>query len=143
MIFTRLASQQNDLKGAGIEPAMGNLQGQNQVISSNLELHTPHRERFLEAMVGCSRVVTTGGFDTIAEAFYTGVPVFMLPTLRHYEQYCNVLDATRTGMAYQLEHIEELNQPEFEPVSNGKFRKWVDNFSLVRTLEELQASTMH
>ncbi|MCA1746364.1 MAG: hypothetical protein LC655_01605, partial [Bacteroidales bacterium] len=88
---------------------------------------------------------------TVAEAFYLAIPVFLIPTENHYEQYCNALDAARTGMAFQLEELSdledfsnpvkhfdaveftdavELSDPDavaFAPAGNSKYRKWVES----------------
>ncbi len=108
-------------------------------IPANVELHTPSRGGFLVAMLRCRRMICTAGFDSVAEAFYLGVPVFLIPTVNHYEQYCNALDAARTGMAFQLEELldlEELpdldqlsdpNEVTFVPAGNRKYREWSDS----------------
>lgn len=64
------------------------------------------------------------GFDTVAEAFWLGIPVFLLPSENHYEQYCNALDAARTGLAFPLENLSDLSDTDFVPVENSRFRKW-------------------
>jgi len=96
-------------------------------IPANVEMHTSSRERFLAAMLRCRRMICTAGFDTVAEAFYLGVPVFLIPTLNHYEQYCNALDAARTGMAFHLDALSDLDEADFEPKRNKSFRDWVDS----------------
>jgi hypothetical protein len=95
-------------------------------IPENVRVHAPSREAFLEAMMRCRRIISTAGFDTVAEAFYLGIPVFLIPTENHYEQYCNALDAARMGMAFQLEELSDLDEVEFAPVGNRKFREWAD-----------------
>ena len=96
-------------------------------IPENVEVHTPSREAFLAAMMQCRRIISTAGFDTVAEAFYLGIPVFLIPTENHYEQYCNALDAARTGMAFQLEELADLEEVEFAPAGNSKYREWADS----------------
>ncbi|MEX0981641.1 MAG: glycosyltransferase family protein [Bacteroidales bacterium] len=114
-------------------------------IPDNVQVHTPSRKVFLSAMLRCSRIICTAGFDTIAEAFYLGVPLFLIPTVNHYEQYCNALDAARTGMAFQLEELldmEDFSNPdkvEFVPAGNRKYREWADSLedSLLGLLERV------
>jgi hypothetical protein len=105
-------------------------------IPGNVEVHAPSREAFLAAMLRCSRLICTAGFDSVAEAFYLGIPVFLIPTGNHYEQYCNALDAARTGMAFQLEELADLDEVEFSPAGNGTYREWAneDNFAFHRTI---------
>lgn len=95
-------------------------------IPENVKLHPPSRKKFLEAMLQCKRIISTAGFDLVAEAFYLGIPIFLIPSANHYEQYCNALDASRTGMAFQLEAISDLEEIEFEPKSNKQYRGWVE-----------------
>jgi uncharacterized protein (TIGR00661 family) len=93
-------------------------------IPGNVKLHTPSREAFLAAMLRCGRLICTAGFDTVAEALYLGIPVFLIPSENHYEQYCNALDAARTGMAFQLEAIADLDEVVFTPAGNSSYREW-------------------
>lgn len=95
-------------------------------VPGNVTLHTPSRADFLDKLLRCRRLITTAGFDLVAEAFYLGIPVYVIPAEQHYEQYCNALDASRTGMAFQLEQLDDLKDAEFEARSNKKYREWVD-----------------
>jgi hypothetical protein len=92
----------------------------------NVRIHSPDRKKFLAAMKHAGRVICTAGFDTVAEAFRLGIPVFVIPSENHYEQYCNALDAVRTGMAYQLDSLAELDDAVFEPKGNAKYLKWLE-----------------
>lgn len=103
-------------------------------VPANVTLHAPSREMFLEKMERCRRIITTAGFDTVAEALYLGIPVCVVPALNHYEQYCNALDAARTGMAFQCGTVKEGVEAEFEPVSNQKFRERINSFDFCRTI---------
>jgi hypothetical protein len=96
-------------------------------VPSNVEIHRPSRGAFIQKMLECRRIVTTAGFDTVAEAFYHGIPVFVIPSKNHYEQYCNALDAARTGMAFHLDALSDLDEADFEPKRNKSFRDWVDS----------------
>lgn len=92
----------------------------------NVRLHRAERDPFLATMQQAGRVICTAGFDTVAEAFFLGIPVFVIPSENHYEQYCNALDAARTGMAFQLESLDELKDVVFEPRNNAKFVQWLE-----------------
>ena len=94
-------------------------------VPENVTIHTPDREKFIALMHQSSRIICTAGFDTVAEAFFLGIPVFVIPSLHHYEQYCNALDAARTGMAYHLDTLSELAEASFTPRSNEQYIQWV------------------
>lgn len=100
-------------------------------LPDNVNLHLPSREYFLEKLQKCQRLIATAGFDLVAEAFYLGKPVFLLPAKNHYEQYCNALDAARTGLAFQLEHFSDLKEIEFTPRSNKSYREWLKQGELL------------
>jgi len=55
-----------------------------------------------------------------------GIPVYIIPSENHYEQYCNALDAARTGMAFQLESLMEIDEAAFEPSGHAAFARWLD-----------------
>ncbi len=95
-------------------------------IPGNVSVHPTSREKFREAMQNCARIITTAGFDTVAEAFYQGIPIFLIPASDHYEQYCNALDASRTGLGFQLESFEDLDQIQFQPGTNQSYKTWAD-----------------
>ena len=88
----------------------------------------------MEHLLTCSRLICTAGFDSVAEACYLGVPVLLIPTEGHYEQYCNALDASRTRMAYHLDTLSELEEADFEPAGNRAFRKWCESSAVKQVL---------
>jgi len=96
-------------------------------VPRNVTIHEPSREAFINCMKNCGRIITTAGFDTVAEAFYLGIPVYLIPSENHYEQYCNALDASRTGMAFQLDSLPDLADVIFNPARNTKFKEWVNS----------------
>lgn len=89
------------------------------------------KEKFRTAMLSCRQIISTAGFDTVAEAFYLGIPIFLIPSSNHYEQYCNALDASRTGLGFQLESLADLDQIEFMPSSNLSFKTWADKIEVI------------
>ena len=96
-------------------------------IPENIHIHLPDRDHFLEKLAQCKNLICTAGFDLVAESFYLGKPVFLIPSENHYEQYCNALDASRTGMAFQLDSISDLDAAEFVPKNNKKYLEWLEN----------------
>jgi len=95
-------------------------------VPENVTLYRPERKEFLKKMANCRRIISTAGFDLVAEAFYLGIPIYLLPTPNHYEQYCNAIDAARTGMAYHLDVPEEMEHVDFEPTNNKGFKAWAE-----------------
>ena len=93
---------------------------------SNVRLQRPDRDQFLKKMQLAGRLICTAGFDSVAEAFCMGIPVYIIPSESHYEQYCNALDAARTGMAFQLESLMELDEATFTPAGHAAFARWLD-----------------
>ena len=48
-------------------------------------------------MARCRGLVSTAGFESIAEAMYLGKPVQVVPVEGHFEQWCNAFDTVRAG----------------------------------------------
>ncbi|MGC9344431.1 MAG: glycosyltransferase family protein [Bacteroidales bacterium] len=105
------------------------------IFPDNVEISDPGYEEFKTALVGCSGVITTSGFETICEAAFLGKPVFLIPSENHFEQFGNMEDARKAGIAlsylsFQPEHLK--------PVERENFRNWcmeaekifTDTFSL-------------
>lgn len=96
----------------------------------NLIFHRLSDTKFIDFMSKCKGVVTTAGFESVCEAMYMGKPVLMVPTLGHYEQQCNAVDAIISGAGIQATSFEIERLVDYIPKhqqSNWKFRKWVDN----------------
>ena len=104
-------------------------------LPENVRIHRPSREAFIQKMLRCRRVLTTAGFDTVAEACYLGIPVYVIPSAHHYEQYCNALDAARTGMVFHLDGIDDLEDVEFKPLNNKKYKDWVEDFDPLKMVD--------
>jgi uncharacterized protein (TIGR00661 family) len=54
-----------------------------------LTFHRISDRLFLDLMRGCRGLVTTAGFQAVAEAMWLGKPVLMVPTGGHSEQRWN------------------------------------------------------
>ena len=95
----------------------------------NVTLYPPSLEGFREKLSRCRRLVTTGGFETVAEALFLGVPVFILPARGHYEQLCNAVDAEETGLAVRLTEMGQLAEAREVVAAGGaleRYREWVE-----------------
>ncbi len=100
--------------------------GVDSVQPDGVAVYEPTVQGFREKMKHCKRLVTTGGFDTVAEAFYLGIPVYMIPARGHYEQRCNAADAERTGMAVWIERLRDLDKAAEPGGDHVSYRRWVD-----------------
>jgi len=62
-----------------------------------LTFHQLDDAKFLSMMARCRGLVSTAGFESIAEAMYLGKPVQVVPVEGHFEQWCNAFDTVRAG----------------------------------------------
>ncbi len=109
---------------------------------SSLTFHQLHGQRFLEMMAACQGIVTTSGFETMAEAMYLGKPLLCNPVRRHFEQYCNAMDGKCLGAAVQSDSFDLGILLEFVPryqFDATGFRRWVARAErmFVREIEEV------
>ncbi len=93
-----------------------------------LTFHALHGQRFLEMMANCQGMVTTSGFETMAEAMYFGKPLLCNPIRKHFEQYCNARDGGRLGASVQSDDFDLDKLVQFVPkyqFDNPAFRMWI------------------
>jgi len=95
-------------------------------LPSGLHLHPLSGEEFRKKMATCKGLITTSGFDTVAEAAYLGIPLVVVPVRNHFEQRCNSLDVERNGIGNNVEVIETGIQQQIKDFDNGLYRNWVD-----------------
>ncbi len=93
--------------------------------SPSLTFHRLDGEKFLRLMADCRHVVSTAGFESVAEAAWLGKPMFLVPVENHIEQQLNAQDAEHFGIAlagdrFDLDRLADL--PEALPTEN--FRAW-------------------
>ncbi|MGF1449666.1 MAG: glycosyltransferase family protein [Opitutales bacterium] len=89
-----------------------------------------HGERYLQAVTQARGLVSTAGFEAVAEGAYLGKPIVLMPVDGHFEQRANALDATRAGLAHAQSpatlNLGPLNTPP--PVAlTQTFRAWCDH----------------
>jgi uncharacterized protein (TIGR00661 family) len=98
-------------------------------VNENLSFHQIDGSLFLEYFKNCRMFAGTAGFESLCEAMYLGKPFLCVPSVNHFEQACNALDATRDGAGiwhdkFDLDKlIEFMKNYNFDVTS---FRKWVD-----------------
>lgn len=92
-----------------------------EIFPHNVSISLPDYKEFKKALLECSGVITTSGFETICEAAFLEKPVFLIPSENHFEQQGNMEDAKKSGIAlsylsFQPEHLK--------PVEHEDFIKW-------------------
>ena len=98
------------------------------VHGKTLTFHQLHGQHFLEKMAASRGVVTTSGFESMAEAMYLAKPLLLNPVRKHFEQHCNADDGHRMGAAVQSDDfnlsrlIRFASEYRFDAT---RFRQWV------------------
>jgi uncharacterized protein (TIGR00661 family) len=104
----------------------------------NLSLHQVNDKTFLQDMATCKGLVCTAGFESVCEAMYLGKPVMMIPVAGQYEQACNALDASRSGIGiasekFDFAKLEGLQKKDAE--ASFVYEQWVASWpELLRNL---------
>ena len=65
--------------------------------SENLSFHPIDGEKYLAKMSTCAGLISTAGFESVAEAMYLKKPVMMVPVPNHVEQMINAYDGEISG----------------------------------------------
>lgn len=65
--------------------------------SPSLTFHPIDAEKYLQKMTHCAGLISTAGFESVAEAMYLGKPVMMVPVPNHIEQMINAHDGKLSG----------------------------------------------
>ncbi len=98
-------------------------------LPSGIKIHPLDDLKFKEMMMTCKGLITTAGFDTLAEAAYLGIPMVAVPSHHHFEQKCNGADLEQTGMGNVVDHLEPGIQHRMNSYDNNTYRQWVDQTS--------------
>ena len=106
-----------------------------------MTFHRLDDAHFLDLMARCQGLVTTAGFESVAEAMLLGTPVLTVPVEGHFEQRCNSLDAEAAGAglaasAFDLDRFVEFIASYGAPGS--RFRRWVAS-NAERFVREVEA----
>lgn len=91
-----------------------------------LEVYLPDADQFLQKMAICRGMITTSGFDTVAEAAYLGIPLVVVPVRNHFEQLCNSRDTERSGFGHAATELVPGMEKMMKTGNNKQFRQWVD-----------------
>ncbi len=93
-----------------------------------LTFHSLNDVKFMQMMAGCSAVATTAGFESICEAMYLSKPVMMVPVAGQFEQFCNAVDAQKTGAGIRSENFDLSLLMRYIPLHNAtltEYKNWV------------------
>lgn len=117
----------------------------NRKIDDTLTFHALDDELFIRYLANCRAYATTGGFESICEAFYMGKPVMMVPA--HTEQECNAHDAEMEGAGI-VDHdflISRLNDFSRRYMEDVDFRMWENHASqhIIAALEAAYDESRH
>ena len=92
------------------------------IFPANVQLFPPGDD-FARQLPKCRAVICSSGFETLCEAAFLNKAVFLIPSENHYEQYGNLLDALRAGIAQ--EHLTFEEDQLFRP-DRKNFRDWCE-----------------
>jgi uncharacterized protein (TIGR00661 family) len=107
-----------------------------------LTFHQLDDEKFLSLMARCRGVVSTAGFESVAEAMYLGKPVQVVPVEGHFEQLCNAHDTVRARAGVRSRQFDMDRLQHFlsdHTADTSRFRKWVCR-SRARFVQEIEAA---
>jgi uncharacterized protein (TIGR00661 family) len=91
-----------------------------------IRLYPLDDDTFRKMMTTCKGLITTAGFDTVAEAGYQGIPLVVIPSQHHFEQRCNSVDVERSGIGIAVDQLLPGIQHHLTAGDNQKFRQWVN-----------------
>jgi uncharacterized protein (TIGR00661 family) len=100
-------------------------------LSDTFYLHSIDEDSFIEHLGKCKGLVSTAGFESVCEALYLNKPVMMVPIPKHFEQYCNAIDAQKAeaGIAsknYEIGKLLDYLQLNADIKKNSNFRTFTD-----------------
>ena len=89
---------------------------------NNVQTRPVNNKDFTEAMIDCTGIITSGGFETPAEGLFLGKKLLVIPITGQYEQKCNSMaleldfDVLVTDKLNRLSMYEFLNKREQERI---------------------------
>lgn len=84
----------------------------------NAQVFPVQNELYNKSMASSAGVLTGGGFESPAEAFFMGKKVMVIPMSGQYEQQCNALSAQNSGATF----VEKIDKDFSKQLKN-----WVQN----------------
>ena len=121
-----------------------------EMYDDTLTFHQLDDTKFLSMMARCQGLVSTAGFESVAEAMYLGKPVQVIPVEGHFEQWCNAFDTVRAGAGirsarFDLTRLQRyLRSGRSRHSDAGAFRRWVEagRERFVREIEAVARGTI-
>ncbi len=103
-----------------------------------IQLYPFSADTFRKKMACCKGMITTAGFDAVAEAAYLGIPLVVVPVRNHFEQRCNSRDMERNGIGISVGELVPGVQHQMQAFDNSAYRNWVEMAGeiILKTLEE-------
>lgn len=95
-------------------------------VPPGITLHAFDGPLFRDRMLCCRSLVSTAGFDTLAEAATLGIPLAVVPVQNHFEQGCNSHDLERSGLGRAFAHMNEEALLWEGEAPDPAFRPWVE-----------------
>jgi uncharacterized protein (TIGR00661 family) len=101
--------------------------------SKNLTFHPIDAEKYLAKMSICAGLISTAGFESVAEAMYLKKPVMMVPVPNHIEQMINAYDGEISGAgiaakSFDLEIFKDYLS--HNRMANNDYEVWAQKTSL-------------
>jgi uncharacterized protein (TIGR00661 family) len=95
-------------------------------LPANIQVSIISGDKFRESIISSNIVVSTAGFETLAEAIYLNKPLVVIPSKGHFEQYCNAVDVSRAG-AGTVSTDFDIHESNFysENPAHFQFIKWI------------------
>ncbi|MCZ2479348.1 glycosyltransferase family protein [Aquirufa nivalisilvae] len=100
--------------------------------SENLTFHPINAEKYLEKMSQCAGLISTAGFESIAEAMYLSKPTMMVPVPNHIEQMINAFDASHAGAGLAAKTFDLSLFKDYQHVHRtdySKYQEWIQESS--------------
>jgi uncharacterized protein (TIGR00661 family) len=108
--------------------------------SESLTFHPIDAEKYLEKMTHCAGLISTAGFESVAEAMYLGKPVMMVPVPNHIEQMINAHDGELSGAGVKASNfnldIFHAYLPKHTSVQSS-YQHWVHQANFAYQLSDL------
>lgn len=90
---------------------------------SNVTVHPVDNIAFLKSLENCIGVLTSGGFETCAEAMYLGKKLMVIPIKNQYEQLCNAAALKEKGIHVHYSVTEQFSDSLDEWLHSAHIRR--------------------
>lgn len=108
--------------------------------SDSLTFHPIDAEKYLIKMTHCAGLISTAGFESVAEAMYLGKPVMMVPVPNHIEQIINAHDGELSGAGVQARSFDLTIFKDYLPKHTSvqdTFQHWVTQANFAYHMTDL------